>query len=353
VQNRPELARAPSSRGAFTLFETLVALGVSVVLSAALYFAVDLYARLTSAGKDDSERAQIARAALRQIELDLHAVVYVSPNASAATSAVPKPQSGSGGGSGSGGAGGGGGGSGGGGSGGGGSGGGSGGSGSGGGSGGGGGGGSASGGGSSGSGSSSSGGSSSNSSSSNSNTNTQATTVVPPATGVFGDNMHVMLTANRPMYPSLGTSLSGAQALAPPTMPNDARAIQYNVGMPPAGTAGLISTTGGLLRTRAPALSLDSAITSGTLEGLGATEMLAPEIIAIQFQYFDGTTWQTSWDSTSMGALPRAVEVTVQVVTTAELRRQAIGTTPVGEVYRLVVPMVLSTPIDLQEVESQ
>ena len=38
--------------------------------------------------------------------------------------------------------------------------------------------------------------------------------------------------------------------------------------------------------------------------------LLAPEITEVTFAYFDGTAWLDTWDSRTLGALPRAVRVT-------------------------------------------
>lgn len=40
---------------------------------------------------------------------------------------------------------------------------------------------------------------------------------------------------------------------------------------------------------------------------------LSQDVVFVHFRYFDGTDWQTSWDSTQTGNLPKAVEVTVYV----------------------------------------
>jgi hypothetical protein len=77
---------------------------------------------------------------------------------------------------------------------------------------------------------------------------------------------------------------------------------------------GANSTTngvGGLVRR-----SLDRAITQYAYEqsqsdSLTRTgQLLAPEVIAIEFQYFDGALWQTEWDSSTQG-LPRVVKITI------------------------------------------
>lgn len=49
----------------------------------------------------------------------------------------------------------------------------------------------------------------------------------------------------------------------------------------------------------------------GQAAQISAAQMLAPEVAAINFRYFDGMMWQQVWDSDAVGRLPRAVEVTV------------------------------------------
>ena len=68
---------------------------------------------------------------------------------------------------------------------------------------------------------------------------------------------------------------------------------------------------GGLVRR-----SLDRAITlfayeQGTTDSLQRTgELLAPEVVAIEFEYFDGQLWQSEWDSSVQG-LPLVVRITL------------------------------------------
>jgi hypothetical protein len=39
--------------------------------------------------------------------------------------------------------------------------------------------------------------------------------------------------------------------------------------------------------------------------------VIAREIVSLQFRYFNGLEWVDSWDSTSLDALPLAIEVTI------------------------------------------
>ena len=75
--------------------------------------------------------------------------------------------------------------------------------------------------------------------------------------------------------------------------------------------AGSVAANGGLVRR-----SLDRAVTQYAYEiaqtsNLTRTgELIAPEVLAIEFQYFDGSTWQVQWDGSVQG-LPHVVKITI------------------------------------------
>jgi hypothetical protein len=87
--------------------------------------------------------------------------------------------------------------------------------------------------------------------------------------------------------------------------------VAYEIG---SGVVADGSTTGaamGLLRSESPRIV---SLLGNTLSVTGSrSEVLAPEVTAIQFRYFDGATWSTQWDSVSLGGLPRCIEVTLQL----------------------------------------
>ncbi|MGD9857248.1 MAG: prepilin-type N-terminal cleavage/methylation domain-containing protein [Planctomycetaceae bacterium] len=64
------------SRRAFTLLEVLVALGLSVVLMAAVYGAINLSFQLSTAGREKMEQAQLVRAIFQQFDADVRSVVF-------------------------------------------------------------------------------------------------------------------------------------------------------------------------------------------------------------------------------------------------------------------------------------
>lgn len=63
-------------RSGFTLFEVLIAMSLSILLIAAVYVSFDLYWKLRTAGEEEVQRAQVARAVLQRIELDIRAVTF-------------------------------------------------------------------------------------------------------------------------------------------------------------------------------------------------------------------------------------------------------------------------------------
>lgn len=43
------------------------------------------------------------------------------------------------------------------------------------------------------------------------------------------------------------------------------------------------------------------------------TEEIAPDVVGMRLRYFDGTTWQDSWDSGASDSMPQAIEVVLAV----------------------------------------
>lgn len=52
------------------------------------------------------------------------------------------------------------------------------------------------------------------------------------------------------------------------------------------------------------------------------TRMNIPQVVALRFQYFDGQTWLSDWDSGAKRSLPQAVEMTLQIKPTLAGERE-------------------------------
>src|SRR5581483_2098940 len=85
MQRFRPIRRCSSFRG-ITLLEVLLASALSLVLIAAVYAALDQSWRLMFSGKVEMERNQIARAVLRQMELDIRAVMFQEQTADSSSS---------------------------------------------------------------------------------------------------------------------------------------------------------------------------------------------------------------------------------------------------------------------------
>ncbi len=88
---------------------------------------------------------------------------------------------------------------------------------------------------------------------------------------------------------------------------------------------------------------------------LAASRLLAPEVSSIQFRYFDGIAWLEEWDSTELNALPRAIEIIVSLRSSVPVG-QPEGNDVQDEyslpesMHRTVVPLPLASPIPPEEV---
>ena len=97
----------------------------------------------------------------------------------------------------------------------------------------------------------------------------------------------------------------------------------------------------GLVRHTVSRDSVQFALVNGGVT-FGTTEVLAPEVVAVEFQYFDGVEWLPEWDSMELGYLPRAVSITIAIDTLGTLSGEEVDSdVPAaladGNTYRLVV----------------
>ena len=294
-------------RKAFTLLELILSLALAAVVAGLMGSLVQTFLVNQERGQDSVRQAQLARAVLNMIAEDIRTTVRYQPFDVSGLQQLLSSGSGGGGApsggapSGGGGAGGGASASGG-----------------------------ASGGASAGSGSpsgGSSGGGGSPPPSSGGTSTTPTTASLPP--GLYGSSSSIEIDVSRlprpdEYYPQMSNSLTGSLG----DMPSDIKTIGYYVQSPrpdgvqdplaalsqQATTANGASPTpsnGGLVRR-----SVDRAITQYAYENgrsdqlLKTGQIVAPEVMAIEFQYFDGTQWLAEWDGSQLG-LPHVVKITI------------------------------------------
>ena len=301
---KPFRRPADAKRRAFTLIEILLALGLSVVLLAAVFTALDLYRQFSTAGRLDIERAQLARAILRKMEIDIRSLVYRKPDSDSSADQ----------------------------------------------------------------GSTGSDEDDDEDDEDNENEDSITIEVVDPAeaysknsTGIYGNLQTLVMHVNDP--PRLSSLSSVAEGSAHGGRLSDLRSVAYFLAVPGAGglqglvgeLAGGVDTdesTGfevqGLARLEGDRLSMTLADEQANLESMaGQTKLLAKEINFLQYRYFDGTQWLESWDSVAVGGLPLAIEITIGFRPAAEQSSNAIGdgdSKTSTDMYRLVVSLPLSEP---------
>lgn len=276
--HRPAIT--PQSRHAFTLVEVLVALALTLLLVTAVYMALDLHYQMSTAGRGQATKAQLERAILQQMESDLRSVVFQLPETATAEGQAADE------------------------------------------------------------GSSTSSSSASGASSSTTETGSLAaganSTAAPAmeitmdssdeasaetSSGLQGDSNWIEIHVSRPSKEGFATS--------------DLRSIRYFIAERGAeGVPGAMSDRFpdqriddpdhdskfdhlvGLSRLDGDRLQLEHAEEEQRSDEVLAqqAELLAPEVISLEFRYFDGLDWYNEWNSEATGSLPAAVEITLGFV---------------------------------------
>jgi type II secretory pathway pseudopilin PulG len=293
-------------RPAYTLLEVLLAMAISVLLIAALYTAVGYQLRQAQAGRDLVEQTTLARGVFNRITTDVAATAALcdparfrtqqakqnSASASGSGSGSGSGQSGSNGGASSTTPG-------------------------------------SSGGTSGGTGSSTNNSTSNNSSSSSTTTTTQTSGIVLPL-GVMGDSSTLHLWTSKMPSEVWPADQNNQGALA-----GDVRRISYWIDSESAG---------GLCRYEYKVVTTQDATNITLPSGELAAYLIAPEAKSVEFTYFDGTNWQESWDSTTLGAdgitpigSPRAIAIKIGFLPTG-VKASGKGT-PDLKYYRHVIPI--------------
>lgn len=278
------------SRSAFTLIELMLSLALIVVATALVGSLMQMFSRNFATRGDDIRREQLARALLSQVADDIRSVVLpqeydssvleqllgasggASPsNAATATSATSSLASSAGS-------------------------------------------------------SSTSDSSSTTASAGGGDLSTTVTTSLPP--GIYGDQYSLIVDVSRIPRPDeyiMQTASVSDHFIA--DVPGDMKTVTYFVQSPTNlgvdDTLAQFGTTNSSANGQASGLvrrQLDRAVTAyaeemGNTQRLQRTgDLLAPEVISLEFAYFDGVDWLTEWDSSTQ-SLPWLVEITLAMQT--------------------------------------
>ncbi len=147
-----------------------------------------------------------------------------------------------------------------------------------------------------------------------------ATTALPP--GIYGSQYQLMVDVSRIPRTSEYNSMTGSIGMLS-DVPGDVKSVTYLLqsggplgvqdSMAQVSTAGentLISNSG-LVRRALDRNVLKYAEENATITSLNSTgDLVAPEVVAMEFAFYDGTQWLYEWDSSQQG-LPWLVQITL------------------------------------------
>lgn len=146
----------------------------------------------------------------------------------------------------------------------------------------------------------------------------------PTMPGLFGSSNWLQVDISRLPRPDEIVMTQGLQGTAQgSSQSGDVKAITYYMagtsGMGPSAAAVGGGSGKGLLRREISRASSVTATSGGaTSAGVGALpEPLAPEVVKLEFQYSNGSTYQSTWDSRQQYGLPKAVKIRVSFLADA------------------------------------
>ena len=140
--------------------------------------------------------------------------------------------------------------------------------------------------------------------------------------GIYGSATNLTIDVSRiPRMDEYNAQQNGMLNGTLTDLPGDIKSVSYFVQMP--STMGVTDTmnqvssqtntnsVAGLVRRALDRAVLDNAESTGQSTQLERTgELVAPEVLALEFSYYDGTQWATTWDSSTQG-LPWLVDISL------------------------------------------
>lgn len=144
------------------------------------------------------------------------------------------------------------------------------------------------------------------------------------APGLFGNKSELQLDVSRlPRLEQYQKLVGGVGSVT--DLPSDLKTVAYYVrgpaaappdtGFAPQGTlTASDSMRAGLVRRELDRAVTQYATEQGRMEQVNQQgELIAPEVVGLEFRYFDGSQWMEFWDSQQIQGLPLAVEITVAI----------------------------------------
>jgi len=188
--------------------------------------------------------------------------------------------------------------------------------------------------------------------------------------GLYGDRYQLQVDTSRlPRVDQYDTTQTTGSLTSVAELVSDVKTVTYYVlddlqtGI--SYTTDASQSGSGLVRREQ-----DRAATAYASQTLGLAEtqketeadLIAPEVAAIEFLYYDGTELVEEWDSSERGGLPVAVDIAIAIIparsrrTAAASWRTATASTALEEqdllVYRLLVHLPVAEPTSLEDTET-
>ncbi len=152
--------------------------------------------------------------------------------------------------------------------------------------------------------------------------------------GIYGGIDWLSIDVSRlPRVDEYQAAMTSGTDLTPVDIPSDVKTVTYYVAAPdlaamdgsppPPPTEGTAAAPilRGLVRQQLSRAIMSWNELGNSTDSLSNAEILAEEVTAIEFGYFDGVTWYSDWDSTAAGGIPVAVALAIQV----EMKRSRSG----------------------------
>jgi hypothetical protein len=140
------------------------------------------------------------------------------------------------------------------------------------------------------------------------------TTEPPPVPGIYGNRYELYIDLSRlPRLDQFQYELVATEGSPILDRTSEVKRVAYYVVRPEitavAEAAAALSQSG-LVRWELDRATSLLAAEEGTLTDIERqVEPLAPEVLGIEFEYFDGQQWLEEWDSQAMGGLPVAIRI--------------------------------------------
>ncbi|MCS7305127.1 MAG: type II secretion system protein GspJ [Thermoguttaceae bacterium] len=185
------------------------------------------------------------------------------------------------------------------------------------------------------------------------------TTEPPPMPGIYGNRYELYIDLSRlPRLDQFQYELVATEGSPILDRTTEVKRVAYYVVRPELSAvaeAVQAAVRSGLVRWELDRAVSLLAAEEGTLADLERqVEPLAPEVVGLEFEYFDGQQWLQEWDSQAMGGLPVAIRIALALAPEERTSRNGglwgmlsgdSDTSTEPTIYRMLVHLPASAPI--------